>query len=168
MNYLFSLPHIHSVSKSFPVSQPRWLFELISSRYQLCLSHPAEQHRLLWGCVTLTAPKIPGCSWGLHCTGCCRVREVRRQPELWFVLGVPTTSWRSCPIVSLCRSAAEGGVESTVKKLVGIFKPRSAPLLPVLKLYPSRNHRIWSLSDVNLQLWSWKPSVELGVESSIA
>lgn len=96
----------YSVSKSFPVFQPRWLFELISSRYQLCLSRPAEQHRSLWGCVTLTAQKIPSCSQGLHCT--VFLSHDRGPQTSWTLAHAKSTPhilWGLAPSSSCCASS---------------------------------------------------------------
>lgn len=148
MNYLFSLPHIRSVSKSFPVFQPRRLFELISSRYQLCLSHPAEQHRSLWCCVTWQLRKSPAALEDFIALVFCHVIEVLRHPEVQFMPGTPLTSLQGlaslffCCVSSQCSWRRCG---STVINLVGGFKCGWVPLLPVLKMCPSKSTKIWSL-----------------------
>lgn len=149
MNYLFSLHPLHSPSTSLPVSQPRWFLELISPRYQLCLSHPAEQ--LFEAVSPWQLRKSPAAPEDCTALGFSHPIEVLRHSELGSCQGHPSHLVGSCPIiffVLLCLRRC--GIHT--HKACGWFRCGWVPPLPILKLCPSGSTRIWSLNDANLQL----------------
>lgn len=161
---------LHTVSpQSLPVFQPRWLLELISSRYQLCLSHPAEQQLMALRLCHLDSSENPQLllRTPLHWEFAI---EVLRHSEPGSCQGHPSHLVGSCPIVSLLCFASVQLKEmwNPQPQSLWVYQVWMSSLSACFKAVLFRKHQDFVFEWCKSAAWQWKHQVLLRFESVVA